>query len=361
MVTRPDKMFQPVLTRKRTKSNSAQENGADTFKPLLDRYHSLHQKFLESQHNFHSLKGQIEKSSLSARQAVDDSRNAREVSQALRVELTEAGVASKRLAESVKDLTRELYETNQKLSHELSTRATAEETIRRRTDDLLRSNVDLERFAYMASHDLKEPLRTVSGFTRLLAKKYHGCLDADADDFMQYTLDGVQRMEQLINDVLAYCKVGSGGDKRRQTDLNAVVDRAVENLTEAIQQNKALVTHASLPIVLGNESELLQVFQNLLSNAIKFHGSDPPIVTVKAERRNTEWLLVVKDNGIGIEPMYAGKIFDLFTRLHTIADYPGSGIGLATCKKAVEHHGGRIFLKPQTKAGSTFCFTLPCR
>jgi light-regulated signal transduction histidine kinase (bacteriophytochrome) len=243
----------------------------------------------------------------------------------------------------------------------MNARASAEEIIQQRTTELLRSNEDLKRFAYMASHDLKEPLRTVSAFTKLLAQRYHGRLDADADDFMQYMLDGIQRMEQLITDVLGYCKVGSGEDKRRRTDLNAVVDRAIENLKTAIHESHAVVAHTQLPVVLGNESELVQIFQNLVGNAIKFHGPDSPIVTISAERRHAEWLLAVEDNGIGIEPKYAAKIFDLFTRLNTIADYPGSGIGLATCKKAVEHHGGRIFLKPQTKTGSTFCFTLPCR
>jgi chemotaxis family two-component system sensor kinase Cph1 len=134
----------------------------------------------------------------------------------------------------------------------------------------------------------------------------------------------------------------------------------VENLKEAIQESNAQIAHARLPIVLGNESELLQIFQNLLGNAIKFHGPEPPVVNVSAERRDSEWVLAVEDNGIGIEPRYAGQIFELFTRLNTVADYPGSGIGLATCKKAVEHHGGRIFLKPQSSNGATFYFTLPC-
>jgi light-regulated signal transduction histidine kinase (bacteriophytochrome) len=349
----------PLSKKPRAKPKFPQEIHEDSFTPLLERYYNLHQKFLESQQIFHSLKSQFEKVTTTARQTVND-RLADSRSNNWS-ELEEGGAASRRLAESVQVLTQELHETNQKLSQEMNARASAEEIIQQRTAELLRSNDDLKRFAYMASHDLKEPLRTVSAFTKLLAQRYHGRLDADADDFMQYMLDGIQRMEQLITDVLGYCKVGSGEDKRRRTDLNAVVDRAVENLKTAIHESHAVVAHAQLPVVLGNESELVQIFQNLLGNAIKFHGPDSPIITVSAERRQAEWLLAVEDNGIGIEPKYAAKIFDLFTRLNTMADYPGSGIGLATCKKAVEHHGGRIFLKPQTKLGSTFCFTLPCR
>jgi light-regulated signal transduction histidine kinase (bacteriophytochrome) len=349
----------PLSKKPRAKPKFPQEIHEDSFTPLLERYYNLHQKFLESQQIFHSLKSQFEKVTTTARQTVND-RLADSRSNNWS-ELEEGGAASRRLAESVQVLTQELHETNQKLSQEMNARASAEEIIQQRTAELLRSNDDLKRFAYMASHDLKEPLRTVSAFTKLLAQRYHGRLDADADDFMQYMLDGIQRMEQLITDVLGYCKVGSGEDKRRRTDLNAVVDRAVENLKTAIHESHAVVAHAQLPVVLGNESELVQIFQNLLGNAIKFHGPDSPIITVSAERRQAEWLLAVEDNGIGIEPKYAAKIFDLFTRLNTMADYPGSGIGLATCKKAVEHHGGRIFLRPQTKLGSTFCFTLPCR
>jgi light-regulated signal transduction histidine kinase (bacteriophytochrome) len=352
-------MSLPLSKKPRAKPKFPQENHEDSFTPLLERYYNLHQKFLESQQIFHSLKSQFEKVTTTARQTAND-RLADSRSHNWS-ELEDGGAASRRLAESVQELTHELHETNQKLSQEMNARASAEEIIQQRTAELLRSNEDLKRFAYMASHDLKEPLRTVSAFTKLLAQRYHGRLDADADDFMQYMLDGVHRMEQLITDVLGYCKVGSGEDKRRRTDLNAVVDRAVENLKTAIHESHAVVAHAQLPVVLGNESELVQIFQNLLGNAIKFHGPDPPIITVSAERRQAEWLLAVEDNGIGIEAKYAAKIFDLFTRLNTMADYPGSGIGLATCKKAVEHHGGRIFLKPQTKLGSTFCFTLPCR
>jgi light-regulated signal transduction histidine kinase (bacteriophytochrome) len=349
------------LKKPRSAAVPGPEDREDSFQPLLERYHSLHQKFLESQQVFQSLKAQFDKISIASRQAVIESpQDIRRSSRNLQGELQKGGEASTQLADCVHELTKELEETNQKLSQEMSARAGAEETIRRRTEELLRSNEDLERFAYMASHDLKEPLRTVSAFTKLLAKRYRGRLDDDADDFMQYMLDGIQRMEQLITDVLVYCRVGSGEITRRRTDLNEVVDRAVENLKEAIQESKAQVGHARLPIVLGNESELLQIFQNLLGNAIKFHGPEAPVVTVSAERRDSEWVLAVEDNGIGIEPRYAGKIFELFTRLNTIADYPGSGIGLATCKKAVEHHGGRIFLKPKSNSGATFYFTLPC-
>jgi light-regulated signal transduction histidine kinase (bacteriophytochrome) len=349
------------LKKPRSASIPGPEDREDSFQPLLERYHSLHHKFLESQQVFQSLKAQFDKISVATRRAVIESpQDIGRSSRNLQGELQKGGEASTQLADCVHELTKELEETNLKLSQEMSARAGAEETIRRRTEELLRSNEDLERFAYMASHDLKEPLRTVSAFTKLLAKRYRGRLDDDADDFMQYMLDGIGRMEQLITDVLVYCRVGSGEIALRRTDLNEVVDRAVENLKEAIQESHAQVGHARLPVVLGNESELLQIFQNLLGNAIKFHGPEPPVVTISAERRESEWVLAVEDNGIGIEPRYAGKIFELFTRLNTVADYPGSGIGLATCKKAVEHHGGRIFLKPQSNGGATFYFTLPC-
>jgi chemotaxis family two-component system sensor kinase Cph1 len=201
----------------------------------------------------------------------------------------------------------------------------------------------------------------VSSFTTLLAKRYQGKLGADADDFIRYTIEGVERMEQLIQEVLAYSRVGAPGQQPRRTDLNLLLNRAIENLKTAIEENRAVVTYDPMPTIKVYETELFQLFQNLLANAIKFHGEKPPRVHVWAERKvlpMQEWLFAVQDNGIGIEPEYAERIFDVFKRLHGRDEYPGTGVGLAICKKVVEHHGGRIWVDSKPQQGSTFYFTL---
>ena len=245
------------------------------------------------------------------------------------------------------------------VDHQLDERRRAEETLERKAEELSRSNDELEQFAYVASHDLQEPLRMVSSYTQLLAKRYQESLDEDAKEFIAYTVDGAARMQLLINDLLAYSRVGIRGNEPEATDCNAVFDVAVANLAAAIEENEASVTHDPLPTVHGDPIQLEQLFQNLIGNAMKYRGEDPPRVHVSAQFSNGEWLYSVRDNGIGIEPEYAERIFIIFQRLHTREAYPGTGIGLSICKKIVERHGGRIWVESEPGKGTTFYFTIP--
>jgi PAS domain S-box-containing protein len=237
--------------------------------------------------------------------------------------------------------------------------ATAAE-LRERAAELERSNADLEQFAYVASHDLSEPLRMVSGFSQLLQKRYGGKLDAEADEFIGYTVDGVNRMQALIDDLLAFSRVGRGDRELTDVDAGAVASRALEALSAPLAETGADVAIGALPTVRGDERELGQLFQNLISNALKFHGDEPPRVRVTAEAEidGRDWVFAVADNGIGIEPHHAERIFKMFQRLHGRDAYPGTGIGLPICKKIVEHHGGRLWVEPSAEGGSVFKFTL---
>lgn len=199
----------------------------------------------------------------------------------------------------------------------------------------------------------------VASYTQLLAKRYKGKLDADADEFIGYAVDGANRMQRLIQDLLAYSQVNRPGEAFMPTSVEAIVDFAFRNLQSAVEESRAIVTRDPLPTVRANDKQLLQLFQNLLSNALKFRGEQPPCVHVSAKRHANEWLFSVRDNGIGIDPQYADRIFIVFQRLHTIAEYPGTGIGLAICKKIVEHHGGRMWMESQLGKGATFYFTIP--
>jgi two-component system sensor histidine kinase/response regulator len=227
-----------------------------------------------------------------------------------------------------------------------------------RAKELERSNTELERFAYVASHDLQEPLRMVSSYTQLLQRRYKGRLDQDADEFIAFAVDGVTRMQLLINDLLDYSRVGSRGKELVPTASAVMLDRALANLQPSIEETGAVVTRSELPVVLADPTQLVQLFQNLIGNAIKFHSEAAPRVDVSAIRRGARWELAVADNGIGIEPQYHDRIFVIFQRLHTKERYPGTGIGLAICKKIVERHQGTLSVESRLGGGSTFRFTL---
>jgi PAS domain S-box-containing protein len=244
------------------------------------------------------------------------------------------------------------------ISRDITDRKLAEERLARQADELARSNAELEHFAYIASHDLQEPLRMVASYTELLARRYRGKLGEDADEFIGYAVDGVNRMRGLINDLLTYSRAGSQ-PAHEPVDCNAILDHALKNLQAAIADSGAIVAHDTLPTVLGDAGQLAQVFQNLIGNAIKFCGERSPQITVGAARDGDEWLFRIADNGIGIDAEYATRIFLLFQRLHGRDAYPGSGIGLAVCKKIVERNGGRIWFESTPGEGTTFFFSLP--
>jgi len=251
--------------------------------------------------------------------------------------------------------------TARRLARERQDLLQARQDLEKSIAELARSNADLQQFAYVASHDLQEPLRMVASYTQLLAKRYKGKLDEDADEFIAYAVNGANRMQALIQDLLAFSRVDTQGQLFEPTSVETLLGYALDNLKGAIEESGAVVTHDPLPTVMADERQLLHLLQNLLSNAIKFRGPEPPHVHLSAERRDSEWLLSVRDNGIGIDPQYAERIFVIFQRLHTNAEYPGTGIGLALCKKIVERHGGRIWMESQLRQGATFYFTLPAR
>lgn len=236
-----------------------------------------------------------------------------------------------------------------------------ERELERRGAELERSNRELEQFAYTASHDLQEPLRMVACYAELLCKRYQDKLDGDAGEFMGYVVDGARRMQRLIDDLLAYSRVGTGGRPFARVACEAVLERALANLRLAITESGARVSHDPLPEVIGDEGQLVQLFQNLTANAIKFVGSEAPAVHVGARRRRGAWEFRVSDNGIGIDPHFAERIFVIFQRLHVRGRYPGTGMGLAIAKRIVERHGGRIWVESQPGRGATFRFTLPDR
>lgn len=233
------------------------------------------------------------------------------------------------------------------------------EELDRQAGELTRSNAELELFASVASHDLQEPLRMVASYTQLLGRRYKGKLDADADDFIHYAVDGAIRMQTLINDLLAYSRVSSHGEAPILTECETILHDALGNLQQAIEETGAVVTHDPMPTVAADAPQLRQLFQNLIGNAVKYRGDRPPTIHVGVTRKGDDWLFSVEDNGIGIEPKHTERVFEIFQRLHTREEYSGTGIGLAICKKIVERHGGRISVTSKPGKGSTFRFTLP--
>jgi len=243
-------------------------------------------------------------------------------------------------------------------ARDVTERKRAEEARRRTAEELARSNKELEQFAYVASHDLQEPLRVVTGYLQLIERRYKNVIDADANDFIHFAVDGAARMQQLISDLLDYCRVGTQGKPFAPTNLEAVLDRALGNLQVAIGDTGAVVTRDPLPTVEADQLQWIRLFQNLIGNAIKYRGERRPEIHVSARQKTGHWVFSIRDNGIGIEPQYWEKIFAIFQRLHPRQKYSGTGIGLSICKRIVERHGGRIWLESRPGQGTTFYWTI---
>ena len=261
--------------------------------------------------------------------------------------LTESGFYALIVIQDVTELTHRI----QNYQTELKQRQLAEA-------ELKRSNADLEQFAYIASHDLQEPLRMVSSFTKLLAQRYHGQLDDEANQIIDFAVEGATRMQALIRDLLTYSRVHSRGKLFKQTDCEGLLQIAVTNLRMLIAENDAQIDIEPLPTLMGDETQLMQLFQNLITNSLKYRRAEPPQIKIGATKQENQWLFWVRDNGLGIEPKQQERIFLIFQRLHRRQDYPGTGIGLALCKKIVERHGGKIWVESKPGEGSTFYFTL---
>jgi signal transduction histidine kinase len=259
----------------------------------------------------------------------------------------------------VTNLAADVNSMRRRILQELAASRHANEELREHSDELQRSNAELEQFAYIASHDLQEPLRKVASFTQLLQRRYAGQLDERADQYIAFAVDGAKRMQALINDLLAYSRVGRSSRQPAPTSAEAAVAEARANLAGPLEQSGATVTAGYLPVVMGELPLLVAVFQNLLSNALKFRGDEPPRIVITTEREDGFWLFSVSDNGIGIDPEYAERIFVIFQRLHERTAYPGTGIGLAMTRKIIEYFGGRIWLDTTYPDGARFQFTLP--
>jgi PAS domain S-box-containing protein len=238
-------------------------------------------------------------------------------------------------------------------------RQQAEALLKHQKEDLARSNAELQQFAYVASHDLQEPLRMVTSYLELLERRYKGQLDAKADQFIDYAVDGAVRMQALINALLGYSRIGTNEQTWQSVDCELLLQEVLANLQVTIEQNQAIITHDPLPSVIADRTQLAQLFQNLISNGIKFRQAAAPKIHIGVERLADKWLLSIQDNGIGIEQQYADRIFVIFQRLHSRGDYPGTGIGLAICKKIIERHGGKLWVTSELDQGATFYFTLP--
>ena len=231
--------------------------------------------------------------------------------------------------------------------------------VTRQSEELSRSNRELEQFAYVASHDLQEPLRMVSSYVALLGRRYDGQLDDRADKYIHFAVDGANRMQRLIHDLLAYSRVGTRGGELTPTDTAAVLRETLSNLEVAIGESEAEVVYSDLPSVMGDPSQLRQLFQNIIGNALKFRSENRPCVQLAAKRDGDQWTFSIRDNGVGFDQRYAERVFGVFKRLHRNADIPGTGIGLAICQRIIERHGGRIWAESKLGEGSCFYFTLP--
>jgi light-regulated signal transduction histidine kinase (bacteriophytochrome) len=234
-----------------------------------------------------------------------------------------------------------------------------DEMLKSKLEELASSNAELEQFAYVSSHDLQEPLRMITSYLQLLQKKYQGNLDDKADKYLHFAVDGASRMQNLINDLLEFSRVSTKNRELEPTNCKFILNQALSNLKLMIRDNEVTISHGLLPEIMADSTQLIQVFQNLIINGIKFHGEETPKIRIAAEKKASEWVFSVQDNGIGIDPQYSERIFELFKRLHTREKYSGTGLGLAICKRIVEGHGGRIWVESELGKGSTFYFTLP--
>jgi signal transduction histidine kinase len=268
-------------------------------------------------------------------------------------------VTSSGAPREIVDLSLEIDAMRQRIVHELSTVESARIALEAQTLELNRSNAELEQFAYVASHDLQEPLRKVASFCQALERRYHGQLDERADQYIEFAVDGAKRMQTLINDLLAFSRVGHSGRALEPLDLNEILAEAKTTLSHTLEHAHASVLAEPLPTVRGERALLVSLFQNLIGNAVKFRGAEAPVVRVSAEREDSQWQFSCTDNGLGLDPEYAERIFVIFQRLHTKEAYPGTGIGLAMCRKIIEYHGGRMWLDPNHSPGAQFRFTLP--
>jgi signal transduction histidine kinase len=253
----------------------------------------------------------------------------------------------------------ELSQANERLMAEISKSEETEKALQLTLSDLERSNNELQQFAYVASHDLQEPLRMIASYIQLLERRYRNRLDKDADDFIAFAVDGAKRMQRLINDILRLSRLGTQAKSMETTHCETVLQQALSNLRSSVEDCGAQVTYDPLPVTTADPTQLVQLLQNIIGNAIKFRGKDDPHIHVSAQAKGNEWLLSVSDNGIGIDPEHSDRIFGIFQRLHGRGEYSGTGIGLAICRKIVEGHGGKIWVQSEPGKGATFFFTLP--
>ena len=267
------------------------------------------------------------------------------------VDITERKQAEEALKKAYDSLDKKVKERTAELE-------TAQKILKSKLKELTRSNEELEQFAYVSSHDMQEPLRMITSYLQLLQKRYQGNLDERADKYIHFAVDGAARMQNLITDLLVYSTVTRSSIEFETTDSELILNKVLSTLKVFINENKAKVTYDPLPAVIANPIQLGQVFQNLIFNAIKFHKEEAPKIHISAERKANEWVFSVRDNGIGIDPQYSERIFEIFKRLHTREYFSGTGIGLAICKKIVERYGGRIWVESELGKGSTFYFTL---
>ena len=245
------------------------------------------------------------------------------------------------------------------IAHDITKRKQIEDKVEKRTEELARSNKELEHFAYVSSHDLKEPLRMITSFLQLLHKRYSNELDEDANEFINFAVDGAKRMNNMINDLLEYSRVGNKERKFEYLQSEKILETALINLKQSIEDSNANITHDPLPLIFANENMMIQLFQNLIGNAIKYNGKEDPTIHISSDNRDDEYLFSVKDNGIGIDQKHLDRIFTIFQRLHSYDEYDGTGIGLAISKRILQKHLGNIWVESELGKGSTFYFTIP--